>query len=149
MLHDTLEQAYTNEIPVSWDLFENKEMLESISVPLFEVFCDICDDWGVNIEGRLRLLGGIIKSSAYSNWKSKDATPNLNMALLERISLVLGIHKALMLLFVNESKAHEWLISKNHEPVFAGQSPLEFMQKGPVEPLYRTRRYLDSWRGIK
>jgi hypothetical protein len=147
-LHTRLEKAFEGHQLVSWELFEDPAVLESIAAPIFQVFVNICDEWEFSVPQRLRLLGGIIGESTYHNWKTGKAI-KLNLALLERISFVLGIYKALNLIFVNEIKSHEWLNAVNDDAVFAGLAPMQFMLQGPVENLNRTRKYLDAWRGIK
>jgi len=148
MLHSTLEEAYTSTGLISWKLLENPEVMESISQPIFQVFLNICDEWELSVPHRLKILGGIISESTYHNWKSGKSI-KLNLALLERISLILGIYKALNLIFLNDIKAHQWLNAQNDEALFSSISPLNFILQGPVENLNRTRKYLDAWRGIK
>lgn len=147
-LHPALEAAHANSNLVNWKMFEDQSVLESISLPTFQVFINICDEWSLSVPNRLKLLGGIIKESTYHSWKMGRPF-KLNIALIEHMSLVLGIYKALKLIFLNEAKAHEWLKSQNDEPVFSSLSPIEFMLQGPLENLYRTRKYLDAWRGIR
>jgi hypothetical protein len=64
------------------------------------------------------------------------------------VSLVLGIYKALRLLFVDGLEALRWLKAGNHDLPFAGRSPLERMLLGSIDDLYAVRRYLDAWRGV-
>jgi hypothetical protein len=147
-LHSALETAFENNQPFHWALLDDPHVIGSISSPIFQVFVNICDEWGVPVQQRLKLLGGIIGEATYHNWKSGKSM-KLNLALIERISLVLGIYKGLNLIFLNENKSQEWLKSLNDEPLFAAMSPVQFMLQGPVENLYRVRKYLDAWRGIK
>jgi hypothetical protein len=147
-LHSSLEDAYASHQLISWELLEKPGVMESISGPAFHVFVNVADEWELSVPQRLKLLGGIISESTYHNWKS-GKTFKLNPALIERMSLVLGIYKALNLIFLNETKSHEWLKAFNDEALFGCLSPVSFMLQGPVENLYRTRKYLDAWRGIK
>jgi hypothetical protein len=64
-----------------------------------------------------------------------------------RISAVLGIYKALGILFPRESDADRWLRSENRDLVFGGQSPLALIVSGTQDGLILVRRYLDAWRG--
>ncbi len=147
-LHSTLEKAFEGKQLLNWAVFEEPGVIETVAGPVFQIFVNICDEWELSVPQRLKLLGGIIGESTYHNWKSGKSI-KMNVALLERISLILGIYKALNLIFVNEGKSHEWLAAMNDDAVFASMSPVHFMLQGPVENLYRTRRYLDAWRGIK
>ena len=66
---------------------------------------------------------------------------------LERISLVLGIYKALKLLFADDASGVRWLKATNSDLPFAAGSPLDRMLRGSIDDLYAVRRYLDGWRG--
>ncbi|MGL1287728.1 MbcA/ParS/Xre antitoxin family protein, partial [Vibrio parahaemolyticus] len=68
--------------------------------------------------------------------------------VLERISLVLGIVKALRLLFASDEAGKRWLRAANTDAPFGGHSPLEHMLRGSIADLYAVRRYLDAWRGV-
>jgi hypothetical protein len=63
---------------------------------------------------------------------------------LERISLVLGIYKALKLLFVDNANGVRWLKATNSDLPFAAGSPLDRMLRGSIDDLYAVRRYLDG-----
>jgi hypothetical protein len=108
-------------------------------------FVAIADEWQLPVAARCTLLGGI-GPSTYHKWRSGDlGLPTRDQ--LERLSLLLGIYKALRLLFTDETTGVRWLKAANREPDFAGQSPMERMTRGSIEDLYAVRRYLDGWRG--
>ena len=108
-------------------------------------FLSIADEWQLAVAARRLLLGGIGEST-YHKWKLGDVgTPSRDQ--LERLSLLLGIYKALRLLFSDDSTGVRWLKAANAEPDFGGQSPLDRMLRGSIEDLYVVRRYLDGWRG--
>lgn len=73
----------------------------------------------------------------------QDLDPNT----LERFSYILGIWKALQILFPDEALADEWVRRPNTAPMFGGARPLDRMLQGQVLDLYAVRRYLDGWRG--
>lgn len=111
----------------------------------FRTFLGIADQWGFSIAERRILLGDVAEST-YHNWKNgRFGEPTRDV--LERLSLVLGIYKALRLIFTDESTALRWLRGENAEPVFAGRAPLARMLDGSIDDLYAVRRYLDAWRG--
>ena len=68
---------------------------------------------------------------------------------MERISLVLGIHKGLKLLFADDASATRWFTGPNTDVPFGGLSPLGRMTRGGIDDLYGVRRYIDGWRGMK
>ena len=116
-----------------------------LSGPGLRAFFGITEQWDVTAKGQRILLGSPAEST-FHNWKTgKHGT--LSYDQLERISLVLGIHKALRLLFADDKNGKTWLHSPNDEPMFGGKPPLDRMQAGSIDDLYRVRRYLDAWRG--
>src|SRR3954470_3742953 len=126
---------------------DSAEDRERLTGPGLRTFFNIADDWGLTTDQQRTLLGGISKSSLH-NWKAGQATA-LSRDQLERVSLVLGIYKAMALLFADGDGAKRWLKAANTEPVFGGSSPLARMLRGGIEDLYATRRYLDAWRGVR
>jgi hypothetical protein len=98
---------------------------------------------------RLRILGLPSRSTFYS-WVEKVRGNNditLSVDELIRISAVLGIYKALRIVFSRDDDASRWLRSANSGPVFGGQTPLALIASGTQDGLLLVRRYLDAWRG--
>jgi hypothetical protein len=62
-----------------------------------------------------------------------------------RLSNLMGIHKALRLIFRDADRAYGWIKASNQ--AFAGRSALDVMLGGDLTDLMRVRRYLDSERG--
>jgi len=115
--------------------------------PGLRTFFSIADEWSLSTDQQRILLGGISKSSLH-NWKS-GLMAALSRDQLERVSLVLGIYKAMALLFADGDGGKRWLKAENSEGVFGGASPLARMLRGGIQDLYVTRRYLDAWRGVR
>jgi hypothetical protein len=67
--------------------------------------------------------------------------------VLERISYVLGIYKALHSLFVDRAQADSWVRRPNAAPMLGGQSALDRMLAGQVGGLCIVRQYLEEQRG--
>ena len=67
--------------------------------------------------------------------------------MLERISYVLGIYKALQVLFPDPTRADAWLRKPNAALPFGGGSALDRMLSGNVADLFVVRSYLDAPRG--
>ncbi len=108
-------------------------------------FFRISAAWGLkNAEAR-RLLGDPPESTYYK-WKKQQAgAPGRDV--LERISYLLGIFKALAILFPEPARADAWIRKPNAAGPFAGQSALDRMLSGNVADLYVVRSYLDAQRG--
>ncbi|HEY9234471.1 MAG TPA: MbcA/ParS/Xre antitoxin family protein [Phenylobacterium sp.] len=122
-------------------------MRRRLSAPAVALFLKTADLLDLKVEDRMALLGGISRQT-YHNWKT-GRTASLTRDQLERISLVLGILKGLRLVFAEDQQGQRWLKAANTDAGFAGRAPLEVMTDGGVTGLYRVRRYLDAWRGVK
>lgn len=120
---------------------------DKLSGPAVRLFMKLADGWQLNVEQRCRLLGDISKPT-YHNWQ-KGKVGTLSRDQIERISLLLGIHKGLKLLFADEAAGLRWLRSANTDVPFGGKPPLERALAGSVNDLYVVRRYIDAWRGVK
>jgi hypothetical protein len=117
-----------------------------VSAAAVRLFMKLSDQWRLSVDDRLALLGDISRSTYY-NWQS-GKVGTLSRDQLERISLVLGIHKALKLLFADHGSAVRWLTSPNKDLPFGGLSPLERALRGSIDDLYTVRRDIDVWRAI-
>lgn len=98
--------------------------------------------WELTDEQMSILLGGI-SSRTYTRWK----TGNLGRANIDtaaRMSNLMGIHKALRLLFKDTARGYAWIKSLND--AFGGETALTIMLGGQLTDLMRVRRYLDSVR---
>lgn len=92
-----------------------------------------------------RILLGDISRQTYHNWQN-GRVGTLSRDQLERISLLLGTHKGLKLLFADEAAGLRWFRSDNLDLPFAGRPPLERALRGSIDDLYSIRRYIDAWR---
>ena len=101
--------------------------------------------WQLSVEEQITLLGSPARSTYYK-WR-KDGADGLPRDVLERISYVLGIYKALQVLLPDERAADTWVRRPNAAKPFGGRSALERMLSGQVADLYEVRRYLDAERG--
>jgi hypothetical protein len=108
-------------------------------------FFTICDFWKLGSAEQMTLLGGIPKSTYHAYRKLPEVS--LGRDLLERISLVMGIFKALEILFQSQEQAHRWIHQPNTAAPFHGQSALDRMKAGSLVDLAVVRQYLDSQRG--
>jgi Protein of unknown function (DUF2384) len=127
--------------------FDNDNDRLRMSGPGLRTFFGIAKEWGLSVDQQCTLLGDIARST-FHKWK-KDGAPGLTRDQLERISLVLGIYKAMKLLFADSQAGRGWFQAPNREWVFGGRPPLERMLCGSIDDLYAVRRYLDSWRGVR
>lgn len=118
---------------------------EELGGPALRAFFSLADHWKLRVAEQRKLLGDPPESTFYK-WKRHQAGA-LGRDTLERISYLLGIWKALQLLFPDPAQADAWLRKPNRSPLFGGQSALERMLSGNVADLYVVRQYLDAQRG--
>lgn len=100
--------------------------------------------WKLSGNDARALLGGISSGSFYT-LKSRP-TRVLDEDQLTRISLLLGIYKALNILY-SQKLADGWVSLPNSNPMFGGDSPLNYIKKGGIPALLRLRQLLDARRG--
>jgi len=107
-------------------------------------FFAIAEKWQLTADEAMALLGRPGRSTFY-NWKKGDVARAHNFDLASRLSYVLGIYKALQILYQRPELADEWIRRPNQ--AFGGQSALERMSAGQMVDLAAVRNYLDSVRG--
>ncbi|GAA4039580.1 DUF2384 domain-containing protein [Sphingomonas rosea] len=98
--------------------------------------------WGVTDEQAALLLDTPVRT--YRRWKA-DGPPRLGRDTKARLSNLLGIHKALRILFTDPQRGYAWVKAAN--AAFGGTSALGVMLGGELTDLMRVRRYLDAERG--
>jgi Protein of unknown function (DUF2384) len=113
--------------------------------PALRSFFRLAEQWKLRIAEQRRLLGDPAESTFFK-WK-RDQDGNPGRDVVERISYLLGIWKALQILFPDPAQADAWLHKPNQAPLFGGHSALERMLSGNVGDLYVVRQYLDAQRG--
>lgn len=86
--------------------------------------------------------------STFFKWKAEGTAPRLGRDVLDRISYLLGIYKALNILLPSPRAADKWVKKPNAAPLFHGQSALDRMLGGSLMDLADVRRYLDAQRGL-
>ncbi len=129
------------------DALGDPQVRRRMSTTAVRLFLRVADLWRLSVDQRRALLGAISRPT-YHNWQN-NKIGTLTRDQLERISLVLGIHKGLKLLFSDEASATRWFTSPNRDLPFGGQSPLDRALRGSIDDLYAVRRYIDAWRGMK
>jgi hypothetical protein len=109
-------------------------------------FFNLMAHWGCSVEQQRTLLGSVGTTTFYKYKRIPDV--RLPRDTLERISYLMGIHKALSIIFSNQhDRAYEWVSKPNSAAPFNGQSALDYMLAGRVVDIADVRRYLDGVRG--
>lgn len=105
----------------------------------------IAGEWGLTTAQLMVLLGDPARSTFF-RWKAGEVG-QVSRDLLERLSYLIGIYKALQILLPQGDHAAAYLTRPNTAPVFGGKTPLQVMLGGQVADLFRVREYLDAQRG--
>ena len=131
---------------ITWERpvdLSDRAVQEKLSPVALRAFFSLVSHWKLRDEDARRLLGGISNGSFY---QLKRTAKTLDQDKLTRVSLLVGIFKALNILH-STKLADAWVERPNTNPIFAGQSPLEYMLKGGVPSMIRVRQLLDARRG--
>jgi len=139
-----LQQAV---VGFSWDTaveLSNKENRTRLSPAAIRGLLGIATHWKLRDDDTRILLGGMSSGSFYALKSRMSKT--LDEDQLTRISLLIGIYKALNILY-SQKLADGWMALPNTNPMFAGDSPLHYVQKGGIPALLRVRQTLDARRG--
>lgn len=80
----------------------------------------------------------------FARWKAGEIG-RLGRDGKARLSNLMGVHKALRLIFREPERGYRWIKAANSS--FGGKSALDVMLGGELTDLMRVRRYLDAERG--
>ena len=117
-----------------------------LSSAAIKAFLNIRKKWDLNEEQSRALLGGVA-SSTFHAWKTNPRR-TLDQDTLIRISLLIGIYKALNIYF-GKPWADRWITLANRGPIFSGRAPLAYMIQRGQPGMLEVRRMLDAWRGVQ
>jgi len=98
--------------------------------------------WGVTDEQAATILD--LAPRTFARWKAGDLG-RIGRDGRARLSNLLGIHKALRLVFREPARGYAWVRAPN--TAFGDSSALDVMLGGELTDLMRVRRYLDAERG--
>lgn len=115
---------------------------EDLAAPALRAFFAIADKWGLTLEQSRQLLGSPAEDLLLQ-WERERAGP-IPDDVLERVSYLLGIYKALHTIFPVDSQADGWLKRANAAPLFGGKAALEKMLADELPGLRAVREYLDA-----
>lgn len=136
---------------VAWDQpadLSSRAVQEKLSPVAIRAFFRLNSHWKLRDEDARGLIGGISNGSFYQLKRStgKSSAKALDQDKLTRVSLLVGIFKALNILY-STKLADAWVQLPNTNLVFGGQTPLAYMLKGGVPSMLRVRQLLDARRG--
>ena len=123
-----------------------EQLLQPYSIDpgsLLPAIFNIFSLWRLTGQQQMTLLGLSNEKTLY-NWKKQPEKAKLTRDCLERASYILGIYRALQVLFTDEAQSDQWLHAPNDNPLFGGTAPLDKMLEGLVVDLAVVREHLDS-----
>lgn len=109
---------------------------------MFRAALNLFARWGITDEQAATLLDMPLRS--YRRWKA-EGPGRLSRDGRARLSNLMGIHKALRIIFTEVQRAYNWIKAPN--TAFDGMSALDVMLGGELTDIMRVRRYLDAERG--
>jgi hypothetical protein len=116
-----------------------------LSPAAIKAFLGIAEKWSVKDQEARELLGGISSGTFYSLKKDPDRR-TLDQDALTRISLLIGIFKALNILY-SARLADAWMTLSNSNPIFRGSTPLTYILRLGQPGMIELRQLLDARRG--
>jgi hypothetical protein len=122
----------------------DKDTQDRLSRSAVPAFFKIARTWELPDESARRLLGGVSNGVFYQLKRGQKKA--LDQDKLTRVSLLLGIFKALNILY-SRKLADAWIRLPNSNPLFEGAAPLDYMIRGGVPAMMRVRQLLDARRG--
>ena len=99
--------------------------------------------WDITDAQASILLGGL-SARTWARWKAGNIG-RIPRDLKARLSNLMGIHKALCIIFTDNNRVYSWV--KRQNDAFNKIPALNVMLNGELTDIMRVRRYLDSVRG--
>jgi hypothetical protein len=137
--------ALTTIPPIPPDRRSDSKVRRQMSGPAMRTFLRIAETWNLSGNEQRALLGWPPEATFYK-YKSGQISA-LSYDTLMRISLIVGIYKALHILYPEAPLADGWVRLPNTNPLFGGQPALTLMTEGGIDGLAQVRRLLDGRRG--
>ena len=123
---------------------------KQMSAAGFKAYVRIMEAWNITQSDAADLMGGM-SIATYKRHMGKVMSgekdiPPLDQDELTRISLFLGIIKALRIVFGQEN-ADRWFTTNNKGSLFSGMAPIDYVKQGGIIALDQVRQYVDAQRG--
>ncbi|GGI78293.1 hypothetical protein GCM10007973_13770 [Polymorphobacter multimanifer] len=122
--------------------FARVPITEDEAAAMFRAVVNLFGKWAITDEQAATLLDMPVRS--FRRWKA-EGPGRMSRDGRARLSNLLGIHKALRLIFSEPQRGYGWIKAAN--TAFDGCSALDVMLGGELTDLMRVRRYLDAERG--
>lgn len=122
---------------------ETQEITHDEAQAMARAVVRLFQHWALTDAQACTLLGGISEAT-YHRWK-RGSIGRIGVDLQTRLSLLMGIHKALRIVFTEPQRSYQWI--KKPNTAFNDQSALDILLRGQITDLMSIRFYLDATRG--
>jgi len=122
--------------------FRPDPVTQQEAAAMFRATVNLFGKWELTDEQAATLLDMPLRS--YRRWKA-EGPGRVSRDGAARLSNLMGIHKALRIVFSEATRGYAWIKADN--AAFAGLNALEVMLDGELTDIMRVRRYLDAERG--
>lgn len=129
-------------IKTTMDDFTPDPITDEEGAALLRAVITLFGRWGLTDDEAAMLLDLPVRT--YRRWKAGQPG-RLDRDTKARLSNLLGIHKALRIIFTDPARGYAWVKAEN--AAFEGRAALDIMLGGELTDLMRVRRYLDAERG--
>ena len=129
-------------VPTAATEFSPEPITDDEAAAMFRAVLNLLRLWDVTDEEAATLLDQPVRT--YRRWKAGDLG-RLDRDDKARLSNLMGIHKALRIIFREPQRGYAWIKAPNK--VFGNRTALDVMLGGELTDLMRVRRYLDTERG--
>ncbi len=122
--------------------FRAEPITDAEGAAMFRAVLRLVQAWGVTDDQASILLDLPVRT--FRRWKAGEQG-RIDRDGKARLSNLIGIHKALRIIFTEPARGYRWIKTANE--AFGSRSALEIMLGGDLTDLMRVRRYLDAERG--
>jgi uncharacterized protein (DUF2384 family) len=129
-------------IPTTPAEFSPAPITDQEAAAMFRAALNLFRLWNITDDEAATLLDLPVRT--YRRWKAGDLG-RIDRDGKARLSNIMGIHKALRIVFREPQRAYAWIKAPN--AAFGNRTALDIMLGGELTDLMRVRRYLDAERG--
>jgi hypothetical protein len=129
-------------IDTATQAFRPDPVTQEEAAAMFRAVINLFGKWALTDEQAATLLDMPLRT--YRRWKA-EGPGRISRDGRARLSNLMGIHKALRIIFTEAQRGYAWIVADN--AAFAGASALDVMLGGELTDIMRVRRYLDAVRG--
>jgi hypothetical protein len=127
------------------DAVNNSDISNDQKTIVLGVVLNVFDKWECSEKEKMALLG--VSRSTLHKYQNSPESARVDQNLLERISYILNMHQSLRVMFENPENVYGFVRKSNHNDLFNGATPMDYMSSGLVADIYKVYNHLDALRG--